>query len=64
MELIEGGFPSPRLCAIEGPIWTVPEPANAEQREGIMATLRELENEASLIGASAHMMGIATKPME
>ena len=62
MELIEGGFPAPRLCAIEGPLWTVPESATAEQQEGLMATMRKLENEVTLIGASAHIMGIATKP--
>jgi SAM-dependent methyltransferase len=62
MELIEGGFPSPRLCAIEGPLWTVPELPTAEQREELMATVRVLENEVTLIGASAHIMGIATKP--
>jgi hypothetical protein len=27
-----------------------------------MATVRALENEPTLIGASAHIMGIATKP--
>jgi SAM-dependent methyltransferase len=64
MELIEGGFPSPRLCAIEGPLWTVPEFATAEQQERLMATMRALENEVTLIGASAHIMGIATKPIE
>jgi SAM-dependent methyltransferase len=61
MEMIEGGFPTPSLCAIEGPLWTVPESANAEQEEGLMATMRKLENESTLIGASAHIMGIATK---
>ncbi|HTC32510.1 MAG TPA: class I SAM-dependent methyltransferase [Bryobacteraceae bacterium] len=61
MELNAGGFPSPKLCAIEGPIWTVPEWA-AEQQDQLMATVRAIENEATLIGASAHIMGIATKP--
>jgi SAM-dependent methyltransferase len=61
-ELIEGGFPDPRLSAIEGPLWTISEPATAEQRQQLMATVRALENEATLIGASAHIMGIATKP--
>jgi SAM-dependent methyltransferase len=61
-ELIKGGFPAPRLCAIEGPLWTVPELATAEQQEKLMATIRALENEITLIGASAHIMGIATKP--
>jgi SAM-dependent methyltransferase len=62
LELIEGGFPSPRLCAIEGPLWTVPELTTAEQQQELMATVRAIENEATLIGASAHIMGIATKP--
>jgi len=62
MELIQGGFPTPRLCAIEGPFWTVPELATVEQQENLMATTRALENEVTLIGASAHIMGIATKP--
>lgn len=62
MELTEGGFPNPSLCAIEGPLWTVPESGTTEQQERLMATMRELENEVTLIGASAHVMGIATKP--
>ena len=61
LELIEGGFPNPRLCAIEGPLWTVPESVTAGQHERLMATMRELENESTLIGASAHIMGIAIK---
>jgi len=61
-ELIEGGFPGPRLCAIEGPLWTAPESATTEQQEALMATMRKLEDETTLIGASAHIMGIATKP--
>lgn len=62
MELIEGGFPNPRLCAIEGPLWTPPESATAEQQQQLMATVQRLENEVTLMGASAHIMGIATKP--
>ena len=62
MEMIEGGFRGPKLYAIEGPLWTVPESATAEHQERLMATMRRLENEATLMGASAHIMGIATKP--
>jgi SAM-dependent methyltransferase len=61
-ELMEGGFPDPRLCAIEGPRWTVPEFTTAEEQKELMATVRAIEDEATLIGASAHIMGIATKP--
>lgn len=60
-ELAEGGFASAELCAIEGPVWTVQEPDNAEERERLMATVRAIESDPALIGASAHMMGIATK---
>lgn len=60
-ELLEGGFPSAQVCAIEGPIWNVQEPNTAEQREQLMAAVRAIESEPALMGASAHMMGIATK---
>ena len=61
-ELINGGFPDPRLCAIEGPLWTVPEFTAAEEQRRLMTVARAIENEPTLIGASAHIMGIAAKP--
>src|SRR5204862_3305969 len=61
-ELIEGGFPVPRLCAIEGPLWTVAEPTTVEERARLMAVMRTLENDAALLGASAHIMAAAKKP--
>jgi SAM-dependent methyltransferase len=60
-ELVEGGFPQASLCAIEGPLWTVPESTTSEQHEALMVTMRSLEHETSLIGASAHFMGVATR---
>jgi SAM-dependent methyltransferase len=60
-ELIEGGFPTPKLCAIEGPLWVVPESMTAEHQEALMATTKLLENEVTLMGASAHIMGIAER---
>ena len=60
-ELVEAGFPNATLCAIEGPLWTVGEPYSDGERDALMAVMRALESEASLIGASAHIMGIATK---
>jgi ubiquinone/menaquinone biosynthesis C-methylase UbiE len=62
MELIEAGFPNPNLCAIEGPLWNIQQFTSAEQHGQLMATVRALESEATLMGASAHIMGIATKP--
>jgi SAM-dependent methyltransferase len=61
IELINGGFPAPSLYAIEGPLWNVPD-LPAEQHDKLMATTRSLEKEGTLIGASAHIMGIANKP--
>jgi hypothetical protein len=61
-ELIEGGFLVPTLCAIEGPVWNLPELETAEQRNSVMAIMRTLESEPTLIGASAHIMGIAKRP--
>lgn len=60
-ELMEGGFGNPRLCAIEGPLWTVPESSSPEEQSRLMAITRTLESEPTLIGASAHIMGIAIK---
>jgi hypothetical protein len=40
----------------------VPELTTVEEQEKLMAIARSLEDEITLIGASAHIMGIATKP--
>lgn len=64
MELAEGGFPDPYVCAIEGPIWNVQQFTSAEQQGQLMATVSAAESEAALIGASAHIMGIGTKQNE
>lgn len=63
-DLIRGGFPDARLFAIEGPCWTVPELTTPEQQESLMEIIRALESEPTLIGASAHIMGIAARPFE
>jgi SAM-dependent methyltransferase len=60
-ELIESGFPDPRVCAIEGPIWSAPPSVTDEQREQFLKIVRAIEEEPTLIGASAHIMGIASK---
>jgi ubiquinone/menaquinone biosynthesis C-methylase UbiE len=59
-ELIQGGFPHPLLCGIEGPLWTIPQ-VSSEHRDALMATMRTLETEPSLVGASAHIMGIGVR---
>jgi SAM-dependent methyltransferase len=57
-ELIEGGFPGLTLHAIEGPLWSVPEPRTVEERDRVMSIMRTLECEPTLIGASAHIMAV------
>lgn len=42
----------------------VTELLTPEQQEKLLAIARSLENEVTLIGASAHIMGIASKPGE
>jgi len=59
-ELIQAGFPAATLRAVEGPVWAVPE-LTAAGEEQLMSIARSIETEPTLIGASAHIMGIATK---
>lgn len=60
-ELIEGGFRDAKLCAIEGPLWTVPAYSSLEEQTRLMAILQAIEGEPTLMGASAHIMGIGIK---
>ena len=59
--VLEGGFPNPKLGAIEGPLWIAPQSLEAAPQEELMATMRTIESESALVGASAHIMGIATE---
>jgi len=61
MELMEGGFRDPKLCAVEGPLWTVPESSSAEEQNRLVTIMRAMESEPTLIGASAHIMAVAVK---
>jgi hypothetical protein len=64
-EIKEAGFHYEKILAIEGPGWWLQnfdawwnEPV---RRERLLDLMRKLENEQSLIGTSAHIMGIARK---
>jgi ubiquinone/menaquinone biosynthesis C-methylase UbiE len=65
-ELVEAGFQHEKTLAIEGPGgWLQNFDAwwnDAGRRERLLELMRKLESEPSLIGASAHVMGIARKP--
>lgn len=64
-ELEAAGFDEVRVFGVEGPGWLIADfdtrwedPA---QRADIMAVARALESEPAILGASAHLLGIARK---
>ena len=64
-ELGSAGFRDLRVYGIEGPGWILSDFEarweNAPQRKGLLDTARALECEPSIIGASAHLLGVGRK---
>src|SRR5215472_3939603 len=64
-ELKEAGFEEVHLLAVEGPAWLVSGMENQLSRprtsQRIMEFLEQVERESSLIGVSAHFIGVAQK---
>lgn len=63
-EVTRAGFDTPRLIGVEGPYWNVgslPGWGIPESRRVILDLLRQVEEQPSLLGASAHIMAIATR---
>ena len=62
-EIVDAGLDLQRVVAIEGPLWLFPDLAwEDEGRRGrLLDGLRAIEEERSLMGASAHFMGIASR---
>jgi 2-polyprenyl-3-methyl-5-hydroxy-6-metoxy-1,4-benzoquinol methylase len=64
-ELIEAGFHVEKIIGVEGPVWFMERFAlhwNApEKRALLLELLQTIETDPSIIGASAHPLGIATK---
>lgn len=64
-ELTEAGFEMLELVAVEGPGWLAQEFdrlwAIPEQRERLLAAVRKVEHEPTLVGASSHIMAIGRK---
>jgi SAM-dependent methyltransferase len=56
-ELVGAGFRGEALIGIEGPVWN---PAHQEE-EVLLDSLRAIESEPALIGASAHLMAVGRK---
>jgi ubiquinone/menaquinone biosynthesis C-methylase UbiE len=64
-ELEEASFEAPGLFAVEGPFWCLPDFdrlwAAAGLRQRLLAWLRRVEREPSLLGASAHLLAVGRK---
>jgi SAM-dependent methyltransferase len=67
-EVLDAGFGDVRLAAVEGPVWSGEGIRKAcgdrVQRERLLEFLRKVESEPSILGASAHFLAIARKPVE
>jgi SAM-dependent methyltransferase len=64
-EMEAAGFADARVLGVEGPGWTLPDFderwADPALREELLEVARRLESEPSIVGASAHLLGIGRK---
>ncbi len=64
-EMTEAGFADVEVLGVEGPGWILPDFeerwANDALRADLLHVARTLEREPSLVGASAHLLGIGRK---
>lgn len=63
-EVARAGFNAPRLIGIEGPFWNVaslPGWSIPESRRIIVDLLQQVEEQPSLLGASSHILAIASR---
>jgi len=64
-EVAEAGFADARVYGVEGPGWLLPDFdawwESGEYRDRLLQLARALEAEPSLLGASAHLMAVATR---
>jgi hypothetical protein len=64
-EVEESGFLYERTLPIEGPLWLSPYVManfhDPRRREQFLTLVRRLEEEPSLLGASAHLLAVARK---
>jgi SAM-dependent methyltransferase len=63
-ELAEVGYRDIRVFGVEGPGWLLPDFEarwnEPERREDLLKVARLLEQEASIVGASAHLLAVCT----
>jgi ubiquinone/menaquinone biosynthesis C-methylase UbiE len=64
-ELEAAGFAGVNIFGVEGPSWAVPDFDSQWEdpalRQELMGVARRLESEPSIVGASAHLLGIGRK---
>jgi SAM-dependent methyltransferase len=64
-EVAEAGFAPARVYGVEGPCWLLPDFDawwdNGEYRDRLLRLAGALEAEPSLLGASAHLVAVATR---
>ncbi len=65
-EILDAGLRDVATFAVEGSAWMSPsladDLADPPRRDALLAILRELEREPSLLGASAHLLASARRP--
>ena len=65
-ELEAAGFDDVGVLGVEGPAWMLPDFdtrwSDPASRQEILAVARLLESERSIVGASAHLLGVGRKP--
>jgi ubiquinone/menaquinone biosynthesis C-methylase UbiE len=66
VEMTEAGLTLETLVAVEGPVWTLPDfdqwLEDGVRRRKLLDAIRRVEAEPSLLGASAHFLGVARRP--
>jgi hypothetical protein len=64
-EVAEAGLRLEALLAVEGPAWLLADIgerlADPDRRETVLAAIRRVEAEPSLLGASAHLLAVARR---
>ena len=62
-DVAEAGLRPHAVFAVEGPAWMLPDIeqrlADPARREHVLAAIRRVETEPSLLGASSHLLAIA-----
>ena len=65
VEVVEAGFASAAVYAVEGPCWLLPDFdawwEDGERRDRLLQIARTLETEPALLGVSAHLAAAATR---